>query len=211
MAGLDMVKGPHWSQILGLFGAHGTVSDILKDRTQVQLKDKARNLKLFFLKAGSEMPYYLSSVTGELKTRAPMQAARKEAEEKARLHSEEQQAHVQGILTLAGGLQNLPPQQKPVAGPRPGQIPGTTANQGQMAPPPRPHVSPAAVMHGSQPQATAIHPQQPAVPGSGAVETHSPASSPVNQPPNSTPAHNASDAALLQRLQAAVAEPVTSA
>ncbi|KAK3343880.1 telomere repeat binding factor-domain-containing protein [Lasiosphaeria hispida] len=106
MAGLDMVKGPHWSQILSLYGANGSISDILKDRTQVQLKDKARNLKLFFLKTNSEMPYYLQSVTGELKTRAPSQAARKEAEEKARLNLEEEQARVQGIMTLAGGLQN---------------------------------------------------------------------------------------------------------
>ncbi|KAI1372246.1 telomere repeat binding factor-domain-containing protein [Hypoxylon crocopeplum] len=106
MMGLDMVKGPHWSQILSLFGPNGSISNILADRTQVQLKDKARNLKLFFLKTNSEMPYYLQCVTGELKTRAPTQAARKEAEEKAKLNSEEQQAHVNGILTLAGGLQN---------------------------------------------------------------------------------------------------------
>ncbi|KAH7133218.1 telomere repeat binding factor-domain-containing protein [Dactylonectria estremocensis] len=108
MAGLDMVKGPHWSQILSLFGPTGSMSDILKDRTQVQLKDKARNLKLFFLKTNSEMPYYLQAVTGELKTRAPTQAARKEAEERARMNSEEEQARIQGIMTLAGGLQNPP-------------------------------------------------------------------------------------------------------
>lgn len=106
MMGLDMVKGPHWSQILSLFGPNGSISNILADRTQVQLKDKARNLKLFFLKTNSEMPYYLQCVTGELKTRAPTQAARKEAEEKARLNSEEQQAHVNGILTLANGFEN---------------------------------------------------------------------------------------------------------
>ncbi|KAK3392433.1 telomere repeat binding factor-domain-containing protein [Sordaria brevicollis] len=105
MLGLDLVKGPHWSQILSLFGQHGTISDILKDRTQVQLKDKARNLKLFFLKTNSEMPYYLQSVTGELKTRAPGQAARKEAEEKARLNAEDEQARLAGIMTL-GGLHN---------------------------------------------------------------------------------------------------------
>ncbi|KAG5979787.1 hypothetical protein E4U55_004765 [Claviceps digitariae] len=108
MAGLDMVKGPHWSQILTLFGQNGTISDILRDRTQVQLKDKARNLKLFFLKTNSEMPYYLQAVTGELKTRAPTQAARKEAEERARLNSEEDQAKLQGIMALAGGLQHPP-------------------------------------------------------------------------------------------------------
>ncbi|KAJ4306722.1 TTAGGG repeat binding factor [Collariella sp. IMI 366227] len=106
MAGLDMVKGPHWSQILSLFGPTGSISRILKDRTQVQLKDKARNLKLFFLKTNSEMPYYLQSVTGELKTRAPTQAARKEAEEKARMNVEEDKARLNGIMTLAGGFQN---------------------------------------------------------------------------------------------------------
>ncbi|KAG9256409.1 uncharacterized protein F5Z01DRAFT_735078 [Emericellopsis atlantica] len=98
MEGLDRVKGPHWSQILGLYGAHGTISDVLKDRTQVQLKDKARNLKLFFLKTNSEMPFYLNTVTGELKTRAPTQAARKEAEEKARRTSEEVPSRPNGNL-----------------------------------------------------------------------------------------------------------------
>ncbi|CAP71130.1 uncharacterized protein PODANS_6_4980 [Podospora anserina S mat+] len=106
MAGLDMVKGPHWSQILGLFGPHGTISTILRDRTQVQLKDKARNLKLFFLKTNSEMPYYLQHVTGELKTRAPTQAARKEAEEKARQNSQEEQARLQTMMALSNMQHN---------------------------------------------------------------------------------------------------------
>ncbi|RGP68001.1 telomeric dna-binding factor trf1 [Fusarium longipes] len=129
MAGLDMVKGPHWSQILTLFGQNGTISDILKDRTQVQLKDKARNLKLFFLKTNSEMPYYLQAVTGELKTRAPTQAARKEAEERARLSSEEQRATLNGIMTLAGGLQNPPQGQGRGAG-----TPASAVGSGVMTP-----------------------------------------------------------------------------
>jgi len=78
--GLERVKGPHWSQILALYGAGGTISEVLKDRNQVQLKDKARNLKLFFLKSGVEVPGYLKRVTGELRTRAPGQAARRERE-----------------------------------------------------------------------------------------------------------------------------------
>jgi hypothetical protein len=106
MAGLDQVKGPHWSQILALYGPDGTVNNILKDRNQVQLKDKARNLKLFFLKSNIEVPYYLQCVTGELKTRAPSQAARKEAEERARLASDEEQARFNGIMALAGGMQD---------------------------------------------------------------------------------------------------------
>lgn len=101
MAGLDRVKGPHWSQILAMFGPGGTINETLKDRNQVQLKDKARNLKLFFLKSGIEVPYYLQFVTGELKTRAPAQAAKNEQKEKSRMS--EDRAHVEGVMTLAGG------------------------------------------------------------------------------------------------------------
>ena len=101
MAGLDRVKGPHWSQILAMFGPGGTINEVLKDRNQVQLKDKARNLKLFFLKSGIEVPYYLQFVTGELKTRAPGQAAKNEAKEKA--INDEDRAHIEGVIALAGG------------------------------------------------------------------------------------------------------------
>ncbi|KAI5289878.1 TTAGGG repeat binding factor, partial [Ascosphaera aggregata] len=97
MAGLDRVKGPHWAQILQMFGPGGTINETLKDRNQVQLKDKARNLKLFFLKSGIEVPYYLKFVTGELKTRAPAQAAKQEARERERQRGEEDQAHVEGV------------------------------------------------------------------------------------------------------------------
>ncbi|QSS58607.1 telomeric DNA-binding factor trf1 [Histoplasma capsulatum] len=105
MAGLDRVKGPHWSQILAMFGPGGTINETLKDRNQVQLKDKARNLKLFFLKSGIEVPYYLKFVTGELKTRAPAQAAKHEARERQRRLGDEDKAHVEGIegmMALAG-------------------------------------------------------------------------------------------------------------
>lgn len=88
MDGLDRVKGPHWSQILALYGVGGRISEALKERTQVQLKDKARNLKLFFLKSGNEVPTYLQGVTGELKTRAPAQAAKREREERLKAERE---------------------------------------------------------------------------------------------------------------------------
>ncbi|KAI0998930.1 hypothetical protein K3495_g9267 [Podosphaera aphanis] len=104
MAGLDQVRGPYWSQILALYGPRGTINQVLKDRNQVQLKDKARNLKLFFLKRGIEVPYYLKTVTGELRTRAPSQATRREAEELARISSEEEKIRMSGIMVLAGGL-----------------------------------------------------------------------------------------------------------
>lgn len=101
MAGLDRVKGPHWSQILAMFGPGGTINEVLKDRNQVQLKDKARNLKLFFLKSGIEVPYYLQFVTGELRTRAPGQAAKNDAKGKGA--TGEDRAHVEGVMALAGG------------------------------------------------------------------------------------------------------------
>lgn len=112
MAGLDAVKGPHWSQILALYGNKGTINEMLKDRNQVQLKDKARNLKLFFLKSGIEVPYYLQSVTGELKTRAPSQAARREQEERNRLGSEDERARFDGIMALSQALKQ-PQQSQP--------------------------------------------------------------------------------------------------
>lgn len=60
------LKGPLWSTILELFGAGGKISEALKNRTQVQLKDKARNWKMFFLKSGLPVPHYLQKVTGDL-------------------------------------------------------------------------------------------------------------------------------------------------
>ena len=100
MAGLDRVKGPHWSQILAMFGPGGTINESLKDRNQVQLKDKARNLKLFFLKSGIEVPYYLQFVTGELKTRAPAQAAKNE--EKTKSDASDESGHVNTVIGQAG-------------------------------------------------------------------------------------------------------------
>ncbi|KAI9881736.1 MAG: TTAGGG repeat binding factor, partial [Watsoniomyces obsoletus] len=91
-----------------MYGPGGTINESLKDRNQVQLKDKARNLKLFFLKAGIEVPYYLKYVTGDLKTRAPGQAERQEARERERLQNEDQRAHfdgLQGIMALASATQ----------------------------------------------------------------------------------------------------------
>ncbi|KAL1622840.1 TTAGGG repeat binding factor [Diplodia seriata] len=108
MDGLDRVKGPHWSQILALYGPGGTISEILKERNQVQLKDKARNLKLFFLKSGVEVPVYLQGVTGDLKTRAPAQAAKQEALAKQRRDEQEsklrdQRAQMDAATVLAAG------------------------------------------------------------------------------------------------------------
>ena len=120
MTGLDQVKGPHWSQILAMYGPGGTVNESLKDRNQVQLKDKARNLKLFFLKAGIEVPYYLKYVTGDLKTRAPGQAEKQEARERERLQSDDQRAHfdgLQGIMALASATRTPGGSESPAMSP----------------------------------------------------------------------------------------------
>ncbi|KAL8885749.1 MAG: hypothetical protein Q9215_006436 [Flavoplaca cf. flavocitrina] len=97
MSGLDQVKGPHWSQILALYGPGGTMNETLKDRNQVQLKDKARNLKLFFLKSGIEVPYYLQFVTGELKTRAPQLAKQEQQRNEDAAQIEEKIAEENGM------------------------------------------------------------------------------------------------------------------
>ncbi len=49
------------------------------------------------------MPYYLQCVTGELRTRAPTQAAKNEARERTKRQAEEDRAHVEGVLALANG------------------------------------------------------------------------------------------------------------
>lgn len=99
MNGLDHVKGPHWSQILAMYGIGGTISDVLKNRNQVQLKDKARNLKLFFLKSGLDVPPALEHVTGELKTRVPAREAKKKAKK---------QSHDPTSEDIAGNSSNGP-------------------------------------------------------------------------------------------------------
>lgn len=58
--------GPSWSKILSLYGPGGSMSETLKNRSQVQLKDKARNWKMHYLKSGSPIPDYLLKVTGDL-------------------------------------------------------------------------------------------------------------------------------------------------
>ncbi len=81
--GLEAVGGPFWAQILELYGAGGKFGEQLKDRNQIQLKDKARNWKMFFIKNGGEVPEYLSKVTGDIqrekrtrrkRSMSPMQA-----------------------------------------------------------------------------------------------------------------------------------------
>lgn len=65
VAGLREV-GSSWSKILDMYGPGGKISENLKNRTQVQLKDKARNWKLQYLKSGKPLPSYLMKVTGNL-------------------------------------------------------------------------------------------------------------------------------------------------
>ena len=58
--------GPSWSKILDLYGPGGKINEALKNRSQVKLKDKARNWKLQYLKTGRQLPEHLLKVTGTL-------------------------------------------------------------------------------------------------------------------------------------------------
>lgn len=167
MAGLDRVKGPHWSQILAMFGPGGTINESLKDRNQVQLKDKARNLKLFFLKSGIEVPYYLKFVTGELKTRAPAQAAKNEAKERERKQGEEDKAHVEGIegmMALAGAhTPHIAPGPEPDPQSESGSVPREQGSQPLQQPqqPQQPQQQPQHQQHQQQPHQQQPHQPQP--------------------------------------------------
>ncbi|CCE63798.1 hypothetical protein TPHA_0F03170 [Tetrapisispora phaffii CBS 4417] len=58
--------GPSWVKILDYHGSGGKFSEDLKNRSQVQLKDKARNWKIQYLRNGHPLPQYLTKVTGNL-------------------------------------------------------------------------------------------------------------------------------------------------
>ncbi|CDK28269.1 unnamed protein product [Kuraishia capsulata CBS 1993] len=58
--------GTQWSAILSLYGPGGTLSEALKNRTALQLKDKARNWKVFYLRYNLPLPEFLVTVTGDL-------------------------------------------------------------------------------------------------------------------------------------------------
>ncbi|GMG18887.1 unnamed protein product [Ambrosiozyma monospora] len=57
-------KGTQWSAILSMYGPGGSINEDLKNRTTLQLKDKARNWKIYYMKNRLEVPDYLSKVTG---------------------------------------------------------------------------------------------------------------------------------------------------
>ena len=61
--GLRKVEGPHWREILGLYGRRGKVNQLLKDRTPGDLYDKAKSLRQEFVDSGREPPDYLKPFT----------------------------------------------------------------------------------------------------------------------------------------------------
>jgi hypothetical protein len=69
LAGVARVNSHHWSRVLALYGSGGSVSEVFKNRNKVQLKGKARNLKLRYSKPAGEVPECLRGVTGELRKR----------------------------------------------------------------------------------------------------------------------------------------------
>jgi hypothetical protein len=69
MTGIDIVKGPYWSQILALFGRGGSNGEQLNDRTEVQLTDRTRYVRLSLLRNGAELPPYLQAIFRKATTR----------------------------------------------------------------------------------------------------------------------------------------------
>ena len=57
--GIERVQGPHWNQILILFGQRGTISNTLSSRRPLDLKRKVRNLLLAFQQSGRDIPTWL--------------------------------------------------------------------------------------------------------------------------------------------------------
>lgn len=57
--GLRTLKGPRWREILGLYGHNGTISQVLKDKTPIDLYDKAKSVRQEFVDSGREPPEYL--------------------------------------------------------------------------------------------------------------------------------------------------------
>ena len=52
-------KGTHWTAILELYGPGGQINENLKNRSSLQLKDKARNWKMYYIKNNLPVPEYL--------------------------------------------------------------------------------------------------------------------------------------------------------
>ena len=57
-------KGTHWTAILELYGPGGQINESLKNRSSLQLKDKARNWKIYYIKNNLPVPDYLNKATG---------------------------------------------------------------------------------------------------------------------------------------------------
>jgi hypothetical protein len=104
LAGLETVQAPNWAGILKLYGKGGTISEALKYRTQVQLKDKARNLKLMILKSGQPLPAVLGMVTGSIKGKRGVGAG--EGEEGGMGRKQKKRKIVEGdVMSMAGESQ----------------------------------------------------------------------------------------------------------
>ncbi|KAL2041757.1 hypothetical protein N7G274_005541 [Stereocaulon virgatum] len=68
--GLEKAKGPHFSEILGLYGHRGTVNCILEGRSLRDLRKKTEELRQEFIIAGREPPAYYFETLSEPLSRA---------------------------------------------------------------------------------------------------------------------------------------------
>lgn len=103
--GLRRFSGPYWSDILGLFGPNGSVSDVLKDRDEAQMEDKACRMKISFLKKGVKFPFYLRPVTGGRRKTAPTVVVDDGEGEKG---TGEDHSHVKGGVAVTPDEESTP-------------------------------------------------------------------------------------------------------
>ncbi|ODQ50613.1 hypothetical protein SAICODRAFT_31883 [Saitoella complicata NRRL Y-17804] len=82
--------GCQWALIEKKHGRTGSVDQVLRERGQVSLKDKARNMKLAFLRAGGEVPWELRAVTGRVQVEVGVEADDR-ADEEAKGEEEEEE------------------------------------------------------------------------------------------------------------------------
>ena len=55
----EKIKDSHWTRILVIYKRDEKINEVLKNRNANQFRDKARNLKNFFIKYDFEISYHL--------------------------------------------------------------------------------------------------------------------------------------------------------
>ncbi len=201
MTGLDMVKGPHWSQILQLFGPSGSISDILKDRSQVAAEGQGQKPQALLPQDGVGNALLPAARDGRAQnTRADAGSEEGGGREGPDSTPRKSRRACRGIMTLAGGLHNNaraaahPAPAPPVALPRVQQPPQTMAASNYSGKPPMIAAAPAArtglpAVYAAQRPVHQVAGSTPPVPVAASRVTVKLESSPPPPPPPPLPSY----------------------